>query len=361
MKKRFLSYLQYALFLGAGIFLIWWQLHDMTPEQEAQFLNALRSANYVLIIPVVFMNLLSHLSRSMRWKLLMEPLGYNPKLKNVFAVTMVGYLANSAIPRLGEVLKCTFLARYEKLKADKLIGTILIERTFDLICYFIFILITVLIQIDKIGGYVSAKLQLLMHGGSVPLWGKLLILVAGILIIVFTAKKIFKTYPDNKALIKIKNFFSGIGKGFIAIKDLKKRKAFLAHTLFIWTMYLLQIYIAFSAIQGTAHLGIKAAFSVLSLSTLAMILTPGGIGSFPIFVMQTLTVYGLTTVHEKATSEALGWLIWGVSTGIIIIAGLISLLLLPYINKHKHEGDLGSTAKDHDPGNIAPADPGVEA
>ena len=39
---------------------------------------------------------------------------------------MVWYLANAAIPRLGEVLKCSLLARYEKLKIDKLFGTILL-------------------------------------------------------------------------------------------------------------------------------------------------------------------------------------------------------------------------------------------
>ena len=103
--------------------------------ERTEFYAAFRHTNYWLMIPVLIMSLLSHLSRSMRWKLLMEPLDYNPALRNVFAVTMVGYLANAAIPRLGEVLKCSFLARYEKLKIDKLFGTILVERTFDLICY----------------------------------------------------------------------------------------------------------------------------------------------------------------------------------------------------------------------------------
>ena len=115
MVKKILSLLKYIVFLGGGLLLVWWQLHSMTDEQETQFINAFKSANYILVLPVVIINLLSHLSRSMRWKLLMEPLGYNPSLKNVFGATMVGYLANSAVPRLGEVLKCTLLAKYEKL------------------------------------------------------------------------------------------------------------------------------------------------------------------------------------------------------------------------------------------------------
>src|SRR4051812_37244655 len=129
MHKRLFSILQYVFFLGGGIFLVWWQLKSMTTAEKTEFYNAFTRANYWLLIPVITMSLLSHLSRSMRWKLLMEPLDYNPKLKNVFAVLMVGYLVNAAIPRLGEIIKCTVLARYEKLKVDKLVGTIIVERT----------------------------------------------------------------------------------------------------------------------------------------------------------------------------------------------------------------------------------------
>jgi len=112
MNKRLISILQYTLFLGAGIFLVWWQLKGMTAAQKTQFTSALSNANYWLIIPIVFMSLLSHLSRAYRWKLLLEPLEYYPKIKNVFAVTMVGYLANAAIPPLGEIFKCYILLTF---------------------------------------------------------------------------------------------------------------------------------------------------------------------------------------------------------------------------------------------------------
>ena len=338
MVKKILSLLKYVVFLGGGLLLVWWQLHSMTDEQEIQFINAFKSANYILIIPVVLINLLSHLSRSMRWKLLMEPLGYNPSLKNVFGATMVGYLANSAVPRLGEVLKCTLLAKYEKLPTDKLIGTILIERTFDLITYFIFIFFTVIIQIDIVGNFVKNKLVVASEG-AIPWWLKLFLVILIIALIIFIVKKIFASYSNNKTLAAIKRFFEGMGKGFAAIKNLKDRRAFILHTIFIWSMYLLQIYIGFKAMEATAELTLKAACSVLSLSTLAMILTPGGIGSFPFFVMETLGIYGIA----NSQGNAFGWLIWGVSTGIIIIVGLTSLLLLPYINKNKNAVNISNT------------------
>jgi glycosyltransferase 2 family protein len=340
MRKKILSSLQYIIFLGGGLLLVWWQLHGMTKQERIDFKYAISNANYLLVIPVVIMSLASHLVRSMRWKLLMQPLGFEPTIKNVFAVTMVGYLANSAVPRLGEVLKCTMLARYEKLKVDKLIGTIIIERTFDLVCYFILIIITVLIQINKIGGYVNEKLNKYAESAAIPIWAELIILLASVLIIIFILKKIFFLYPNNGILQKIKEFIGGIGKGILSVRILKERRLFILYTLFIWAMYLLQIYIGFMAMESTAGLSLKAACAVLSLSTLAMIITPGGIGSFPIFVMQTLSIYGVASSQGKA----FGWLIWGISTGLIIIAGLISLVLLPYINKKKNEIHTSNTA-----------------
>ena len=333
MYKKLFSILQYIIFLGAGIFLVWWQLKDMTEMERKEFANAFNHANYWLIIPIVFMSLLSHLLRSIRWKYLMEPLGYKPALKNVFSVVMIGYLANSAIPRLGEILKCTFLARYEKLNVGKLVGTIILERTFDFICFIIFIGITILIQIDVVGKYVQQKIIKIGDSAGTPIWVNLLLIFLAIAAFVLLIKFFFKKYPGNKIVSRINIFLQGIAEGFKTIKALKKKKLFLLLTLFIWALYLLQVYIGFSAMQGTAHLSIKAACSVLTLASLAMIATPGGIGSFPLFVMETLTIYSIAAPLGKA----FGWLIWGVSTGIVIIAGVVCLLLIPYINRKRNE------------------------
>ncbi len=339
MRKRIFSLLQYVLFLGAGFFLVWWQLKSMTAAEKTEFYNAFSSANYWLLIPVIIMSLLSHLSRSMRWKLMMEPLQYNPSLKNVFAVTMVGYLANSAIPRLGEVLKCSLLARYEKLKIDNLFGTILVERTFDFVCYLIFIAITIIMQIDRIGNYVSSKLSVITQSEGLPVWAKLLLIILFIFALIYVLRFLAKKFPHNRIIAKVNGFIKGISDGFKTIKNLKKRKQFIAHTFFIWAMYLLQMYIGFFAMEGTSHLDIKAAFAVLALATLAMIATPGGIGSFPIFVMETLLIYSVAAPLGKA----FGWLLWGANTAIVIVAGIIALLVLPYINKHKKENTIMHT------------------
>ncbi len=93
----------------------------------------LSGAKYIYLIPAVLMLLVSHFIRALRWKILMEPLGYKPTTLNTFLAVMIGYWANLAVPRLGEVLKCTILAKYEKVPADKLVGTIVAERAIDVL------------------------------------------------------------------------------------------------------------------------------------------------------------------------------------------------------------------------------------
>ena len=329
MKKKISQLLQYVIFLGGGIFLVWWQLKSMNLEEKNEFYNAIKNANFWILIPISIMSIMSHISRSMRWKLLMEPLDFHPKLRNVFMVTMVGYLANAAIPRLGELLKCTFLARYEKLKLDKLVGTIILERSFDLVCYAIFIAFTILIQIKIIGSFATEKLDRLFQGNPTLTFLKLGLVIGAIILFWFVMRWIIKKNPQNKLINKINLMIKGVFEGLSTIKHMKKKGTFLMHTIFIWCMYLGQIYLGFWGLDSTASLGIGAACSVLSLATLSMIVTPGGIGSFPIFVMQTLMIYGLTSAQGKA----FGWLMWSASTGLIVLVGFVSLLLLPVLNK----------------------------
>ncbi len=331
MKKKIFAALKYILFLGIGIFLMWWQLSKMTPVQRIQFRDSLQNANYIVLIPIVIMSLLSHVSRAIRWKILIEPMGYYPSTANAFYATLCGYFANTFVPRAGEVLRCTLLGRYEKIPVTKLIGTILVERFFDLFCYFLIIVFSILIQLDTVSNFVKKKiLEISAQEAVIPAWVKVLVLLLIIYLIFRLIKWLFKKHANHRHIIRLKGIHIGLKEGFSSIKHLKKRRSFVFHTFFIWSMYLLQIYVGFYALSSTSGLGIPAAFSVLSLATLAMIVAPGGIGAFPVAVQQVLLIY-------KIDNISFGWLMWGTTTGIIIVAGFISFGLLILTNRKKNE------------------------
>jgi len=331
MKKKLRSVFKYILFLGIGIFLTWWQLSKMTSLQKIQFRESLLHAHYIYLIPVLILTFLGHISRAVRWKILIEPMGYKPKTSNTFYAVMCGYFANTFLPRAGEILRCTLLSQHEKIPVTKLLGTILVERIFDLLCYFFLIVITFLIQIGTVSDFIKSKIkEIKNYQTPFPIWLVILIFLLIAAIIFVTGKWFLKKHQNHQLILKLKGFHIGLKEGYSTILHLKKRKKFFAHTIFIWTCYLFQVYIGFSALTATSSLGIGAAFSILSLVTLAMIVSPGGLGAFPVAVQQVLLIYHVDNI-------SFGWLMWGVSTGIVIVVGIICFGLFIYQNKNKNE------------------------
>ncbi len=334
MQKRLISFIKYAFFLGLGIFLVWWSIHKMSDKDYNEFVNALKTANYYLLIPVFFILTASHISRAFRWKILMNSMGYNPKLINTFCAVMVGYLANFAFPRLGEVLKCTILGKYEKVPPDKLVGTILVERAVDLLSFFIIIIISLLTQAKVVGSYAKDALDKYILSQSI---GVALIKIAvGIIVILatfFLLKYIFKKYLHIKLVQQIKNIFIGIKEGLLSVRNLKNKWVFIFHSIFIWACYLIGTYIGFLAIKETSILPVLASFPVLVFGTVATMITAGGIGLYPVFLMEAMQLYDI----PEGFGNANGWLQWSAQFLITLIIGFTCLIILPYINKPKNE------------------------
>lgn len=332
MKKRLLSIVQYLFFFGLGVFLVWWSISKMTSEELQQCKEALASARYFLVLPVFIIISASHVSRAMRWKLLMKPLGYNPRLPNTFLAVMVGYLANLAFPRLGEVLKCTILARYEKVPADKLVGTILVERLVDVICLLVVFAITFITQYDLIGQLAKDTIRKnFLAGGVQAIIIKTCILIAVCILLYFAARYIFKKYSHNRFIIRIQSLFNGIKDGLTSVGKLENKWAFIFHSVFIWCCYVSGTYLGFYATAGTDHLPFMVAFPVLAFASIGMILTPGGIGAYQNFVQAVLILYGVSS----GIAYANGILQWLAQFVIILVMGSICLGLLPYFNKKK--------------------------
>src|SRR5690349_15798762 len=332
MNKKILSILQYLLFLGLGIFLLWLTLRKSNWEEIKQDII---NANFIFLLPATVMLLVSHFFRAVRWKILMEPLGYKPRLVNTFLAVMVGYWANLAFPRLGEILKCTVLARYEKVPADKLVGTIVAERAFDVVSLIGMLALTIGIQYDLVGGYTSRLFSQIFRNkaGNIS-FVAIGIVVAGLFALIFLIYYLLKRLAHISFVHKIKLFLIGIMAGLTSVRFIKNKGWFFFHSVMIWALYLFSTYMGFFAMSDLREYGIKAAFSALSFGSIGMIVpAPGGIGAYQYAVQQVLLVYGISA--EKGLS--LGMLIWVAQTGIVIIFGTISFMLLPVLNKRKHE------------------------
>lgn len=264
----------------------------------------------------------------------MKPMGYKTGFWNVFMSLMIGYFANLAIPRLGEVTRCGFLAKYESVPFQKGFGTVIAERAFDLLCYIVLFFLNLLLQYDVLAGYVNEKIyQPLAQKFTFIGKGYLLYsAIAAVLLVVV----LFFLFRHKLEKYKLYKKIAGIIKDFIdGLKSLTKIKQpglFLIYTLGIWILYFLMTYLCFFSISGMAGLSMLSALSVLVLGTIGIMVVQGGVGIYPAIVAETLVLYG--AVSTKA--YALGWLIWSAQTVALIIAGIASLIILPLVNKQKH-------------------------
>ncbi len=333
MKKKILSALQYLFFLALGIFLLWWSLRKVDDQGWADIKNSFLNARYLIIIPIVIALLASHYSRALRWKILMEPLGYNPRTSNTYLAVLIGYMANLAVPRLGEILKCTILARYEKVPADKLVGTIVAERAFDVVCLLIAIAAAIFTQTDIIGEYFSTIIKDAFGSKTGGISLQRLLVTLLILVIIFSIFFfLLRRFAHISFIQKLKSVIGGIWQGITSVKDVKKKGAFIFHTIFIWAMYLLSVRLGFLAMQETSIFAWKPALSVLSSGSLAMIMpSPGGLGFYPVFVQKTMELYGL----KDTIGFAFGALMWGAQFFQMLLSGFVALLLFPFLNKKK--------------------------
>jgi glycosyltransferase 2 family protein len=346
MSSSIKNILQYVFFLGLGLFLLWLTTRNLTTDQIAQLKNTLRDARFSLILPVMLLMLTAHYSRALRWKILMEPLGFQPTNLNTFFAVMLGYFFNLLVPRLGEVMKCTMLARYEKTPVDKLIGTMVAERAIDFICLLLIIFVTLFIQMDTLGDYARQELGRIFLKNGHFAWGRMALLLAvsgGALAGVIG---VLRRYAHVGFIGKINDLVKGVWQGLTSVRFVKRKAAFILHTLFIWTVYLLCVRLGFLALEPVSHLGFRPSFTILTFGSLAMIATQGGIGAYQLAVQKTLTLYGINEVNGLAY----GWLLWAFQTVLVLVIGLLCLLFLPLINRKPHDAHTTDSREDIQPG-----------
>jgi hypothetical protein len=320
--------LKIGFFFLLGIALIWWSLHQIPAEEWTKFTLALKHSKLWIVFPVFIILGFSHFLRALRWRLIMEPLGYRPSIANTYFAVLIGYLANLAIPRLGEVLKCTLLAKYEHVPAEKIVGTIVAERAFDVISLGIVFLMALGLQFNVIeAGWNQLKNQAIapVSNSNESDWKIYLLVGIGMLLVAlfFILKK-----RIPKIVASVKNIIGGIWEGVISATKLKQQKLFFLYSFSIWFLYLLATYVGLYATEGTES-SFATAISCLAYASIGMILTPGGIGAYAYFMAKVLELNGV----DYTLGLANGTLQWFSQFLIVIVLGGLSLILLPIINK----------------------------
>lgn len=317
-------------FIAAAGILLWLAFRNQDVEKLRE---SLRNANYWWILLSMILGLISHLSRAIRWNMLIRPLGFNPRLINTFCAVMVGYFANLAFPRLGEITKCGILRKYEDVPINKLLGTMIIERAADLVTLTLLMIAVFIFEFALLKNYFVEHIAKPLEQGVTSNSTTLIVTTIAFLLVITGSILLFRRFRHLPIFIKIRELIIGFVEGLKTIKSLNNFWTFLFHSLFIWALYYTMTYIAFFAFVETEHLGLMTGLVVFVFGSIGMVLPlPGGLGSYHILVQKTLMLYNI----GRAPAIAYATLVHAAQTFGIILLGFVSLLLLPVINRKRN-------------------------
>ena len=319
-----LKWTKYAIFLFFGVGLMYLAFKNQNPKT---LLSQLKDVNYIWVVLSILFGFFAIVSRAIRWVILLENLGFSvKKLNSIYAVS-IGYFTNIAVPRAGEITRCTSLNQTENIPVDKLLGTIILERVIDFIILISLVLVVLILKMDLFLEFLSIIFEgKTFNAPSIILWGTIVVvLLTGLY---FLIKKSFKS---SSFYHKITTFLKGIKDGFKSINGLKNKTSFMAHTFIIWLMYLLMTYVCFFSIEATQLLSLADGLYTMVIGGFGMVApVQGGIGAYHYIVKVGLMILDIpensallfaTIVHTAQTLMTLSF-------------GGISILML-FLSKRK--------------------------
>ncbi len=297
--------------------------------------DQIKHANYWWVGLSIVLGIISHIFRALRWNLMINSLGYKTKTSTTFYAVMVGYLANTAIPRLGEITRCGVLSKKDKIPFDSLFGSVIAERVFDVLVLAVIMFAVIIFQLDLLGGfidkYVFSPLDSKFSNNSTVL----IVLVSGIIIFLILLIVFLKKYKQRLKKLsfysKLEGFFSGLLDGIKTILRIKTKALFLFYSIMIWACYSLMTYFSFFALTATAKLNVVDGMTVMSLGSLGIIApVPGGIGAYH-FIVKAVLVELYKIPSEPAASYAT--ILHTAQTIMIILVGAFSYLMLMLLSR----------------------------
>lgn len=327
MKKSVLQFLKFLAFFAAGLLLLWLAFRNVDFRKLA---DELKEANYSWLLLSVFFGFVAFISRARRWALLVKALGFKPSLTNTFNALMTGYLANIALPRVGEITRCVALGKKEKIPVDQLIGTVVIERTIDFASLMLILVWLVFTGSDLIGEFLNESILvpiqekfIIIFGVTWVLWVTIIAILIIAVVLTFRYKKELKKI---RFFVKLFNIARGIINGLKTITNLKHKWEFILHTIIIWISYALMTWVVVFSIDSTSHITFSESIFILVIGGLAMSApVQSGLGAFHYIVSR-----GLAVIENVPLEDGLVYALLTHESQLIFVAivGTISFFLI---------------------------------
>lgn len=321
--------IKFFVFLGITCLLFWLVYRNQNWEEAEKVLR--EDVDYFWIWMAIGMGLLSHLFRSLRWQQLAHAMGYRIRLANSFMGVMIGYLANIALPRMGEFTRCAVVGKYERIPFSKLFGTVVAERAIDMI---ILVALTVAVAVGQFGQVSRLVRENEGIGGGLvsffqsPLFYGILL---ALLVLSYVGWRIVR---GTRLHDKLHVFWQGLKEGFMTVRHVRHLGMFVFYSLAIWLLYALMFYVCFFCFEFTSGLGFGVGMAVFVMGSYGMVMpAQGGIGSWHAMVIAALLVYLPHAEGIESMCRTFALLTHGTMTLLYIVVGLVCLAVMPLYNR----------------------------
>lgn len=270
-KKTIFSFMLVAIIL---FFLI----SKLDVTQTKEYLLQIHPEYFILAIVCFY---LSFLPRILRWNILLNNLKENKKLKDTAEIYLLSWFINALVPaKLGDLYRSHLYKKNYQTSKSTIIGTIFIERLFDLS----FVIITVLILVFIL--YKQFQSQYLNY---LVLASLAFISALTLLMIIKNFRNKLKRFLPEKFKHILDNFQEG------ASQCLTKKSVFnlTIYTILTWFLEIFSLYFVLLSLSVTIPFSLVIFTLIVSALLSTLPITPSGAGAVELAVAGVLILIGI--------------------------------------------------------------------
>jgi len=305
---------------------LYYAFKDIHPDELWQ---TLKTANYWWVIPNIATVMLAMFYRAYRWQIMLDPIK-RVKLGDLFASTMVGFMANNILPlRMGEFVRAYSIGKTGNISRSSAFATIVLERIFDIFMLLLMLVVILLgrkLPLDPEG----PNYDRIMYAGYMMLFISVGLFVLLLFLRIKKTRtlnllgKIFKIFPKRISTL-ILDIFNKFAEGLDVLSDTKRMVRIFFHSVLLWIITGLSNYFVF-LVFDLSSLPWEASFVVLIVVTLGITLpnAPGYIGVFHALVILSLSFYPVE-VPDPAVGRGVAIVLHGAQYVVITVVGLYYL------------------------------------
>ncbi len=312
--------LKIALPLIFGAAILWWMYRGFDWQTLHGTLVDEMSWTWMLLsFPF---GILAQVFRGIRWRQVLQPMGENPRISTCVNAVFLSYASSLVIPRVGEVLRCGVLKRYDGIGFTRGVGTVVTERVIDMVIIAILSLFVVVAQLPVFFNFVrETGLSLSSLTGRFTTVGWAVTVTC----VIFILAMGFWLIRRARILSRTRDFLQDLISGLLSIRKVASIWLFLIYSLAIWVCYFLHFYLTFFCFEFTESLSINVAVVAFVVGTFAVIVpTPNGAGPWHFAVKTVLMLYGV----KGSEAAIFALLVHSIQTLLVAALGVYSAAAL---------------------------------